>query len=599
MDRAEPRSEDVEMAEATSVQPEPPATLEAYIQQVQQRRRLFEPSRAARETAKGYTIDPSGAAPHSAHIHAMAMVQDASILLSGGSDGYVRWYDLYASMNGKNMLTQNLRSSFVEGVAKGGVLTTWWGNAHLAPGEPLTRADAPLSPVHSLACERNALWGVSGGESGQINLYTLRHDPGQLRHVFRKHTAAVSALALSDSETELLSGGWDRGVYQWDLHTGQMVRSYDGHAGQVSSIQFRPMHAPSAPVPEVVIRPGAADGAEGASPLEVELEAELAHSLEADAPTSDAAPGEEHDAVLDSEREGDDAGENDNDSLFGEQDESMAEPHVDGSGESVDADGDSDADADGEADLFDGDDTKPEGEESDDAPLSQVTAPAKAGAPSLALPGQQRPETIKKEAPKEAPPAPHVSRFSSDVLLTSTLSGQVLLWDRRVDNKAKPGVRALPLPPHTPPWCTSVCWNHAGDRIYVGRRNETVDEWDVRMLPDVDAERGTGARSSSAKAPQLLQSLRLPRGSGPVSAVSMMPNDRHIVCASFDNVRLWDTQPGPGTEVPFKIVAGHHGGTISQILVDDRAQFLLTSSGDRGWFSSSTETLLMHEIVVL
>lgn len=213
MDRAEPRSEDVEMAEATSVQPEPPATLEAYIQQVQQRRRLFEPSRAARETAKGYTIDPSGAAPHSAHIHAMAMVQDASILLSGGSDGYVRWYDLYASMNGKNMLTQNLRSSFVEGVAKGGVLTTWWGNAHLAPGEPLTRADAPLSPVHSLACERNALWGVSGGESGQINLYTLRHDPGQLRHVFRKHTAAVSALALSDSETELLSGGWDRGVY--------------------------------------------------------------------------------------------------------------------------------------------------------------------------------------------------------------------------------------------------------------------------------------------------------------------------------------------------------------------------------------------------
>ena len=419
---------------------------------------------------------------------------------------------------------------------------------------------------------------------------------------------------------------------QWDLHTGQMVRSYDGHAGQVSSIQFRPMHAPSAPVPEVVIRPGAADGAEGASPLEVELEAELAHSLEADAPTSDAAPGEEHDAVLDSEREGDDAGENDNDSLFGEQDESMAEPHVDGSGESVDADGDSDADADGEADLFDGDDTKPEGEESDDAPLSQVTAPAKAGAPSLALPGQQRPETIKKEAPKEAPPAPasapapapaqrtparplpkpmfgsmsmpwqydaDVSRFSSDVLLTSTLSGQVLLWDRRVDNKAKPGVRALPLPPHTPPWCTSVCWNHAGDRIYVGRRNETVDEWDVRMLPDVDAERGTGARSSSAKAPQLLQSLRLPRGSGPVSAVSMMPNDRHIVCASFDNVRLWDTQPGPGTEVPFKIVAGHHGGTISQILVDDRAQFLLTSSGDRGWFSSSTETLLMHEIVVL
>ena len=55
-----------------------------------------------------------------------------------------------------------------------------------------------------------------------------------------------------------------------------MVRSYDGHAGQVSSIQFRPLHAPSAPVPDIHIRAEATETAEGTSPLEVELEAELA-----------------------------------------------------------------------------------------------------------------------------------------------------------------------------------------------------------------------------------------------------------------------------------------------------------------------------------
>ena len=33
-------------------------------------------------------------------------------------------------------------------------------------------------------------------------------------------------------------------IQQWDLNTGQVVRSYDGHAGQISSIAFRPMYTP-------------------------------------------------------------------------------------------------------------------------------------------------------------------------------------------------------------------------------------------------------------------------------------------------------------------------------------------------------------------
>lgn len=201
------------LADDAPVPPKVPATLEAYRTQLNHRRSLFEPSAEAQSTSAGYAITPVGAAPHAARIHAMALVQDATVLLTGGSDGYVRWYDLEASMNGRNMLTQNLRSTFVEGVSKGGVLSTWWGHAHLAPGEPLNKPDAPLSPVHSLACERNALWGMSGGEAGNINMFGLRHDPGATWHVFRKHTSTVSALALSDNQTELISGGWDRGVY--------------------------------------------------------------------------------------------------------------------------------------------------------------------------------------------------------------------------------------------------------------------------------------------------------------------------------------------------------------------------------------------------
>ncbi|WFC99921.1 Transcription factor spt8 [Malassezia yamatoensis] len=621
--------------EPENIHAEPPASLATYLDQTKARRRLFQPSYAARSSTKGYTIDPIGAAPHSTPIHAMAMVQDASVLLSGGSDGYVRWYDLNASVNGKNMLTQNLRSSFVEGVTKGGVLTTWWGNAHLQANDPLSRTDAPLSPVHSLGCERDALWAISGGEGGNINLYGLRHDPGQLRHVFRRHTAAVSALALSDSQTELISGGWDRGVFQWDLNTGQVVRAFDGHIGQVSSIHFRPIHAPSNSQEMKQADAIEADYTQGTSPLEVEMHEELAPPCQ-DSRHETKLNGDLGSAPKsDNNTENDGENDNDSDSLFGEQNESAAEARVDGSGESADADGDSDDDADGETDLFRSPEVQLEAESGLDPSRQPTNQQGKSSGPwSLALPGQQRRESSRAQSTPEAQQHPipethsdqkpsadakpktnvghlpkpmfgstntagkydaDLTQFSSDILLTSTLSGQVLLWDRRVDTKGRPGVHALPLPPHTPPWCMSVCWNNAGDKIYVGRRNETVDEWDVRMLPDLCGS----STKSVTNAPSLLNILCLPKGSGPVNAVRMMPNDRHIVCASYDNVRLWETQPRNSSDIPFKIVAGHHGGTISEMLVDERAQFLLTSSGDRGWFSHSTETLLMHEITPL
>lgn len=63
-------------------------------------------------------------------------------------------------------------------------------------------------------------------QRGSINLWTVRHDEGQIRHVFRPDAsssaaaaaaepqghspkAAVSTLALNNDETGFLSGGWD------------------------------------------------------------------------------------------------------------------------------------------------------------------------------------------------------------------------------------------------------------------------------------------------------------------------------------------------------------------------------------------------------
>lgn len=236
----------------------------------------------------------------------------------------------------------------------------------------------------------------------------------------------------------------------------------------------------------------------------------------------------------------DESEDDDNDSLFGGGDEDDAEGEED-----VDAEGDD-----------------------DDVPLSQSTnvdLENKTKGDSLALPGLSIGSNGAADGPKASTNGkkengtktskassstttksnlksqPIISSFdsdlktfSNDVLLTSTLTGQVILYDRRVkptligtgdgSSSQVKGVRSLPLPSKTPPWCQKACWSPNGDKIFVGRRNESVDEWDLRMIPDND-DSNQFVRSN----PKMLRSLKLPSGSGPVSSVAAMPNGRHVL----------------------------------------------------------------------
>jgi len=99
--------------------------------------------------------------------------------------------------------------------------------------------------------------------------------------------------------------------------------------------------------------------------------------------------------------------------------------------------------------------------------------------------------------------------------------------------------------------------------------------------------------------------------------------------ASQDNLRLWNvfglddndtSMHRSRPSVPFKIIAGHHGGIISQIrkmivhdvlgstmklnrlllpfnlVVDTSSKFMITASGNRGWFGESSKTVIVHTI---
>jgi len=103
--------------------------------------------------------------------------------------------------------------------------------------------------------------------------------------------------------------------------------------------------------------------------------------------------------------------------------------------------------------------------------------------------------------------------FSNDVMMTSTMDGQVTLLDRRVPDNGRVG--RLVAGEKAPPWCMSACWSGDGNQVMAGRRNGTLDIWDVR-------------KTSNSRAPNLLRTMKTPQESGPISCVVAFPDGRHI-----------------------------------------------------------------------
>ena len=131
------------------------------------------------------------------------------------------------------------------------------------------------------------------------------------------------------------------------------------------------------------------------------------------------------------------------------------------------------------------------------------------------LPQPQRAAIAPKNAPPILDPLTYAS-FSSDVLMTASIDGQVILWDRRAHTPGH-GVGRLWMGEKTPPWCMSACWSADGSQVYAGRRNGTVDVWDVRQTGQ--AHMGT---------PRVLKTLRNPLSSGVVSCVVAFPDGKHL-----------------------------------------------------------------------
>lgn len=379
-----------------------------------------------------------------------------------------------------------------------------------------------LSPVYSLAVHREALWLLSGLESGGINLQAVRHDEGKLIHCLRKHTSAVSVLDLAQDEKSVLSGSWDKTVIEWDLDTGGIKRTFEGSGSQISALEMRPLS--NLPVPHTSGDLTYSSGTFSTDNIDKpRSNGVLTDGLDDVNRLGNGSTGR---AMNDDALSPADSlfGGNDGDSLFGDNDE--GDTGAPSGGNFVDDDDDEfsrviatgireqeNEVAGGDAHMADTDDHAmlPSTNGIDDQKLAftsdlndnQETVPFSV---MDTLPDA---EDLSRGFDENStkPSATDAASVADSVFLAASIDGSIRIWDKRQSTAI-----AKITPRNVPPWCRAACWSPDGNFIYAGRRNGIVEEFSLHKGLH-EAER----------------SFKLPNGSGPVSAVRAMPNGRHLV----------------------------------------------------------------------
>jgi transcriptional activator SPT8 len=486
------------------------------------------PVRAEARAAITYDIVPTIAAPHSTSINTVTATPDMRWVFTGGADGYIRKFNWPDTANGKLALTVAQKHPFVDSVTKAGVLLSYWENEEDIMRTPNRHHDdgPVLSPVYSLAVHNQALWLLSGLESGGINLQSVRHSEGTKITTLRKHTSAVSVLQISPDERSVLSGSWDKSIHDWDLDRGEVRRSYGLSGSQISAIEPRPQS--SLPVPEesgeLVITNGTFSSNNAAPPptngvLFNGLDDKPNISQMENGTGNEDAPGEPDDD-LNSLFGDDDAGPP---TANGEMQADTDAPSMPGLADDEDdefsramanAMREQDDDAAGDIDMTDvgGPVQPPEPQPSSTAATTQASAEAVANGVASSEPQLNglNPHSDEPHMPTAngIVDGTHATPASTTTFLDASIDGMIRIWDSRMPSP----IARMPPPRNTPPFCMSACWSPDGNFIYAGRRNNTVDEYSLHK---------------GLSAPQ--RTFRFPYGSGAVSSVRTMPNGRHLI----------------------------------------------------------------------
>lgn len=547
---------DHEMEEAESSKPAEEATQEDT--EADQPIKLTPQQFRADITAKAriateFDIVPSVAIPYTSQCHSLAFTDGPKWILTGGEDGFIRKYDFFQSIEGKSPLTMAQRHSLVDSITKAGVISSYWENE-----QPMTKRQLMQS---------NPKLKASDFSTGSVS-YEPKINPVYALDVERNGYWCLSGL---------LSGGislytmrYNEGnIHHYFPHTEKSVKGplslNGGHRDTVSVLKLSSS--------EKSFLSGSWDKSIREWDLNTGKCINLFSGSTGQISNIQFRPEGLSDLVIAvDEGDGPQNGE-----IINKDAIPKSTIKSNGDAENITKQDPNNSDVDS---LFGDDD-----DEDDEKRKTQE---------SLDKPSLPKVESSTNVSTK---------KYSNDaIFMSSSIDGTINIWDVRT---SAPVLR-LGVSDGTPPWCMSSTWSNDGEYIYAGRRNSTVEEFSIKM----PHKRGKSGQFQETMIPNVLKLLQFPKISGPVSALSTMPNDNFLLCGSNDNIRLYSlnlyqdsttasaSSTGKNKQAtPFLIIPGHHGGILSQLYCDQTGRFMVSASGNRGWgHSTYTDTVLVYEI---
>ncbi|KAG0681745.1 Transcription factor spt8 [Pichia californica] len=505
-----------------------------------------------------YEINPIVAIPYASSVYSISLTKGPKWLFTGGEDGIIRKYDFFHSVEGKSLLTVSQRHQLIDSILFNGMICSYWENeipfykseinsttSASSSSTTTTTADSSaffepkLSPVYSLCSDLNGFWLLSGLQNGSITLQSIRSSEGSIQWYFKNsfdksvsienrkyfHSNTVSCLITNSDQTNFLSGSWDRKILKWDLNTGKNINIFDKSTGQISSLQYRPIIGTDL----------------NWQPIEDD---ELS------------------------------AGDNNNNEEEDDDDDMGS--------------------------LFDDDDDDDDNNQKPTTSNNDIDIDIEKKSPVKDLNNENQIESKVSENPQVKRDITKLQRdslqtgkyegaqLSNDIFLSSSIDGSMNIWDSRITYKSN-CVCKLPVMSNTPPWCTNATWSVDGDSVFVGRRNSTIENYDIRFPTKIN------------------KLLKFPAASGSISCVRTLPNKNYLLCGCQDNIRLYDlrlyednnnsSSKKSSSKVPFTIIPGHNGGILSDMYVDPTCRFMISASGNRGWQGKPSDYVYIYEFL--
>lgn len=495
-------------------------------------------------------INPIVAIPYASSVYSISLTKGPTWLFTGGEDGLIRKFDFFESVQGKNLLTVSQRHQLIDSILFNGVICSYWENEVPFYKSNLNQVLSNATP--SSGKKKASSSATSTSAPGSASNASSNPPDGTL---FEPQLSPVFSLAVENNGNWLLSGLQNGSITLQSIKTNEgSIQWYFKNAND-KNIQDKHLHHTNT-VSSIALNSNETNFLSGSWDQKIlRWDLNNGQNMNAFNKSTGQITSLQYRPIIGTDfnwQSIDDTEDDDIDSLFGDEDDD--DDHKD-----------KEKDKNKDKDKDDADKQKGISRDNDESP---------SGNRDIVKLQRESLQTGTYEGLKS----------SDDIFLSSSIDGNINIWDSRMAANSNMVVK-IPVSKNTPPWCLSATWSVDGDSVFIGRRNSTIEEYDLRYPTKIE------------------KLMKFPNASGSISCIRTLPNKNYILCGCQDNIRLYDLRDyqdatsSKKSKIPFTIVPGHNGGILSDMYVDPTCRFMVSASGNRGWQGKAADYVFIYEFV--